>query len=166
MTPFVVDTNVLVVANGDNPEADIQCRLACVDRLNAFIEDQLVAIDDQGFIFEEYTKRVGWAGGPGVGAIFFKHVWNHQYDSKRVVRVSVTPSNDEGRGFEELPPNSFDPDDRKFLAVAVVEEAVVLNATDGDWEEHSDLMQTLAVEVHQLCPQHPSKQAASESRRS
>lgn len=164
MTPLVVDTNVLIAANQRRTHADMQCQYACIDKLTTAVE-QRVAIDVQGAIVEEYARHANWAGSPGVGDMFFKHVWNHQYDGTRVVRVRVTPSGDEGRGFEELPPNSFDPSDRKFLAVAVVEKAVVLNATDSDWEEHSDLMRSLAVEVHQLCPQHATKQAASESRR-
>ena len=57
-----------------------------------------------------------------------------------------------------LPENSFDRSDRKFLAVAVVAKAVVLNATDSDWVEHEELMQSLEVQVDQLCPQHASKE--------
>ena len=44
----------------------------------------------------------------------------------------MTPTEDDRRGFEELPENTFDPSDRKFLAVAIVANAVVLNATDTD----------------------------------
>ena len=62
-----------------------------------------------------------------MGDTFYKHVLNHLYQPDRVQKVAVTPS--EERGFEELPENTFDPSDRKFLAVAVVAKAVVLNAT-------------------------------------
>ena len=164
MTSFVVDTNVLVVANGRRTNADSECQLACIEKLTTVAGRHRVAIDEQGAIVEEYANNTSWVGGPGVGDMFFKHVVNNQYMSDRVIRVGVTPSRDELRGFEELPPNSFDPSDRKFLAVAVVARAVVLNATDSDWGEHADLMGTLAVEVHQLCPQHAGKQAASESK--
>ncbi|MCY4636784.1 MAG: hypothetical protein OXG04_20165 [Acidobacteria bacterium] len=53
--------------------------------------------------------------------------------------------------------DEFDRSDRKFLAVAVVGEAVVLNATDSDWHEHAALMDSLEVEVTQLCPRYASK---------
>ena len=72
-------------------------------------------------------------------------------------RVAVTPSDDDRRGFDELPENRFDRSDRKFLAVAVAAKAVVLNATDSDWGEHESLMDELGVEVKQLCPQHATK---------
>ena len=73
-------------------------------------------------------------------------------------RVTVTPSWDARRGFEDLPENAFDRSDRKFLAVAVVAEAGVLNATGGDWAVRTALMDELGVEVAQPCPQRVSKQ--------
>ena len=107
----------------------------------------------------EYGNLLNFAGGPGVGDMFFRHVFNYQYQGERVRRVAITPfeddpSEDDRRGFEELPENTFDRSDRKFLAVAVAAEAVVLNATDGDWNEHKELTDDLGVEVEQLCPQH------------
>ena len=117
-----------------------------------------VAIDDTGLILEEYRGHLSFAGQPGVGDAFFKHVFDFQYQGVRVLRVPVTLSDNERRGFEELPRNSFDPSDRKFLAVAVVAEAVVLNATDSDWAEQRPLMDRLGVEVDQLCPQYAQKQ--------
>ena len=89
--------------------------------------------------------------------MFFKHLVDRQYAQDRVCRVTIIGSDDDHRGFEELPVNDFDPSDRKFLAVAVVADTVVLNATDSDWEEHADLMNELGVEVDQLCPRHASK---------
>ena len=94
-----------------------------------------------------------------MGDQFFIHVINNQYVETRVQRAAVTPIDDERRSFEELPENNFDLSDRKFLAVAVSAEAVVVNATDSDWGEQRELMDALGVEVEQLCPQHASKGA-------
>ena len=99
------------------------------------------------------------SGGRSVGDQFFIHVINNRYDETRVQRIAVTPIDDERRSFEELPENTFDRSDRKFLAVAVSAEAVVLNATDSDWGEQRELMDGLGVKVEQLCPQHASKGA-------
>ena len=167
MKPFVVDTNVLRVANGhgDTP-ADMQCQLNCIKKLNAIKESQLVAVDDRDDIIKEYRKHVRQDSSKrssGVGDEFFQHVFDNQHTGVRARRFPVTPSKDDRRGFEELPPNSFDRSDRKFLAVAVVAKATVLNATDSDWEEHSDLMENLEVKVVQLCPQHATKQTPSKS---
>ena len=157
MTTIVVDTNVAVAANGgSSTHADLLCQQACVGKLVSLVARGTVAIDDAGLILREYAKYLCRSGKPGVGDVFFKHVWNHQYLGDRVRRVSVTQSANEQKGFEELPDNTFDPSDRKFLAVAAVSRSVVLNATDHDWSEHPALLHQLGVHVDQLCPQHVS----------
>ena len=159
MTVFVVDTNVAIAANGRATHADLQCQRSCVERLAAVVKEETIAIDDAGLIFDEYTRHLRRSGQPGVGDLFLKHVFDHQYQSARVRRVTLQRSADARRGFEELPENTFDPSDRKFLAVAVVARAVVLNATDSDWDEQTALLHRLRVQVRQLCPQHASKAA-------
>ena len=152
MAVFVVDTNVARAANGRNTHVGIRCQLRCTEKLRIVIERNVVALDDIGFILEEYRKQLNFSGAPGMGEVFFRHIFNNQYRSKRVQRVAVAPSSNDRKGFEELPENSFDRSDRKFLAVAVVAKAVVLNATDSDWSEHHALMDELEVEVQELCP--------------
>lgn len=157
MTGVVVDTNVAMAANGRGTHADLACQAACVARLKAVVARETVILDETGLIFAEYAKRLHWAGAPGMGDAFFKHVFDNQYRAGRCRRVPIVPLDDEPRGFEELPANSFDPSDQKFLAVAVVGRATVLNATDSDWAEHAALVSGLAVKVEQLCPQHAAK---------
>ena len=157
MTAFVVDTNVAIVANGRRTHADLQCKMLCVKKLRSVVANEVVAIDDKGEILREYKNRLNFSGMPGLGDRFFKHVFDYQYRGDRVRRTPITPSADDGRGFEELPENRLDRSDRKFLAVAVVANAVVLNATDSDWDEHKALTEALGVQVEQLCPQHASK---------
>ena len=154
MTAFVVDTNVAIVANGCAAQVDELCQLTCVRTLKSLVAEGVVAIDDGMLILNEYKRRLNFSGKPGVGDAFFKHVFDNQCQSDRVRRVRVTPSANDRRCFEELPENSFDPEDRKFLAVAVAENAVVLNAADRHWSQHTALMAQLSVDVCQLCPQH------------
>ena len=148
--------NVAIVANGREAEtnADANCQLSCVETLRNVVAEEVVAIDNQRLILQEYRNRLDSSGRPGVGDAFFKHVWDHQHQDGRVQQVVVTPCDDDSRGFEELPENAFDRSDRKFLAVAVVARALVLNATDSDWREQQALMDRLGVEVRQLCPQY------------
>ena len=154
MAAFVVDTNVAIAANGRDTHADARCQLHCVEQLKLVVQQETVAVDDKGLIVGEYRRNLNFAGAPGVGDAFSRYIFDNQYRDDRVRRVAVTPSDDDRRGFEELPENTFDRSDRKFLAVAVAANAVVLNATDNDWSEHEGLMQQLEVEVEQLCPQH------------
>ena len=157
MSVFVVDTNVAVVANRRHTHADAKCQLACIEELERVVRQGVVAVDENGVILDEYRGYLSHSGQPGVGDAFFKHIYDHQYRNRRVRRVPVTPSDDDRKGFEELPENSFDRSDRVFLAVAVVGKAIVLNATDSDWSEHDELIDSLGVTVEQLCPHHIRK---------
>ncbi len=161
MKPYVVDTNVAIAANGRRTHADLQCQLVCVVKLEDVCVRRIVAVDDGGLIFDEYKGRLHFAGAPGVGDKFFKHVFDHRYDKNRVRRVLITPSSDDRRGFEELPENDLDKSDRKFLATALVAGAAILNATDSDWSEQEAMTKQLEVTVRQLCPQHASKISSS-----
>lgn len=170
MTAFVVDTNVAIAANGrgTHTHADLCCQSACVKTLKRLVARETIAIDDTNLILDEYRKHwrthLNSAMSKGVGDEFFMHVFDHQYQVDRVRRVTVTPSEEDRRGFEELPENTFDRSDRKFLAVAVAAKAVVLNAMDSDWGEHKALMDELGVEVNELCPQHVARRGGRRQR--
>ncbi len=163
--PYVVDTNVAVAANGSaDAQGDARCQLSCIEALERLIECGVVVVDEvvdgtgsvRGhLIFEEYRDRLSF-GGPSVGNRFLKHVHDHMWGSERACRVRIEEAA-EDRGFRELPPNTFDPSDRKFLAAAVVAGADVLNATDSDWAEHRALTDRLGVSVLQLCPRYAVK---------
>lgn len=162
MIANVVDTNVAIAANGRNTHAELACQLECVKTLEDVCARQIVALDDGNRIFEEYKEHLSFAGIPGVGDKFFKYVFDHMYGGNRVHLVSITPCDDGSRGFDELPTNSLDKSDRKFLATAVAAKAdglnaTILNATDSDWNEQQDLTSKLGVTVRQLCPQHASR---------
>lgn len=159
---YVVDTNVAIAANARDTHADLACQKECVSALRSLVEGEVVAIDDDQLIIDEYRRHLRHSGTPGVGDMFFKHVFDNQYQPNRVRRVPISQVEDDERGFEELPPNAFDRSDRKFLAVAVVANATVVNATDSDWNENAALMSSLGVEVQQLCPQHATKPARRE----
>ena len=148
----VVDTNVAIVANGCATDADLDCQLACVEKLESLV-NEVVAVDEKGEIMHEYRKHLSYSK-PGVGNVFYKHLFDKQYGDDQVIRVPVTLSEHELRRIDELP----DRCDRKFLAVAVVASADILNATDGDWAEQEPLMTELGVEVRQLCPHYERRQ--------
>ncbi len=152
-----MDTNVAIVASGRS-HADLECQLACVEKLTELQRQGIVIVDAMGLIVEEYGRKLNRSGRPGLGDAFFKHVIDHQHGGKQVQRVHITCSADERRGFEELPENTLDRSDRKFLAVAVVSGAAILNATDSDWAEQTALLEQLQVDIEQLCPQHARKE--------
>ena len=149
----VVDTNVPIVANGRGTHADTKCRLACVEAIHTIQASQTVVIDEARAILTEYRRNLNLSGQPGFGDRFFKYVWDNQYSDARVRLVPITESDDKQRGFAELPENALDPSDRKFLAVAVVSGASIVNATDSDWQEQRELLERLSVRLVEVCPE-------------
>ena len=157
MTAFVVDTNVLVVANGRKTHADEPCQDWCRKKIESVLKDGIIAIDDKNEILSEYGRHLSDSGLSGLGNAFYKHLFIYQGYRDRVLRIPITNSADDRRGFDELPENTLDPSDRKFLAVAAKAKAVLLNATDSDWDEQKALIDKVGVKLDQLCPQHASK---------
>jgi hypothetical protein len=103
---------------------------------------------------EEYSKYLSYAGQPGVGDMYFKYLHDNQHAEKKIYTVNITALDDDSRGFDELPINKLDRSDRKFLATAVVAQAIIVNATDSDWAGQNELLKTVNIELKQLCPEH------------
>lgn len=162
LNKVVIDTNVAIMANGIDGKGekvvDSACHKICKLFLNNYADLEIV-VDEMGFILQEYSIHLKHAGRPGIGDAFFKYVFYNQYTSKKIHRVPITPILPiADKNFAELPQNStVDPSDRKFLATAIVAKATIVNATDSDWKEQSDLLKELAIEVIQLCPDHSCK---------
>ena len=114
----VVDTCVLIAANGmadASPVCADACRAALLQALN-----EMVALDDQWLILNEYFTYAHHSGQPGLGDAFAKRLRDQQFDPKVVRRVALTP--DEARVYEQFPDDDelvgFDRSDRPFVAVA------------------------------------------------
>lgn len=57
MNAVVIDTNVLLVANGSHLNVSVACRSECVTRLTARMKAGVVVIDDTYRILREYQTR-------------------------------------------------------------------------------------------------------------
>ena len=151
---WVVDSNVAIVANGKAQQVSAVCQICCIEFLQYAISPKspdVIALDNNGAIFDEYKKHLSFAGQPGVGDIFFKFIHDQMYSKNKIKLFVINPVNDESVGYRELPPNNLDQSDRKFLAVACVAKANIANATDTDWEQQKALVTSLGVTVKQLC---------------
>lgn len=73
--PLVIDTNVLIAANGQNcPQVTPACQLMCVQQLRHVQIHDVLVIDDSFNILREYQRQVSPTGQPGVGDAFLKWV--------------------------------------------------------------------------------------------
>jgi hypothetical protein len=162
MSAFVVDENVPIVANDSvhvrpkAPQADSRCRLACVQMLNRIVRSGTLVIDSEGQVLENYRAHLQHSGQPGVGDAFYKHIFDHQFDQKRVRRIALE-KNAEGE-FKDFPIDpalaTFDPSDRVYVAPAIAApHTPIVNAVDSDYSEHKTALEGAGVRVHEICPQ-------------
>lgn len=157
MNSYIIDTNVLITANGDYPKANYKDIFQC-QRFLLDMRKNLISIDSLGLIFKEYFNQVRRSGQPGMGDAFAKWLWDNQGYISKCELVEITPDIEGGRGFKEFPTDerlkNFDWEDRKFVAVAVTSknEAVICNATDSDWWDFRAVFKILGIEIKFLCP--------------
>ena len=154
MTRWVIDTNVPVVANGRHDGDKLlapECRDAAVRFLTeVHNEKQHVVLDAEGEVQAEYRKKLNPSGQPGVGDRFYQAVLS---DWTRCKRVSLSRCPD--GEYADLPQAvidaGFDPDDRKFAALAKRERIPVVNAVDSDWLDARDMLAKNEIRVKFLC---------------
>ncbi len=152
--------NVPVVANGKAPQANRNCRNACVDFLLYLTRSGMIVLDDRKLIIREYVKHLNKSGQPGLGDAFIRWVLDNQATMSRCEQVHVTPRNGDMEDLLEFPNvhslADFDRNDRKYVAVALGSQnnPLIVNAVDSDWWNFRVPFQQNGVQLKFLCPQH------------
>ena len=155
----VIDTNVLVSANGKSDHAGLDCQMTCINALEEVIKRKKVAIDTASQIIDEYRLHASHSGQPSVGDAFFKWLWLNQGNPRHCEQAPITPRPSDYRDFEEFPDDpvfsGFDRADRKFVAVARASQShpKILNATDSDWWDFRAELKRIGVKIDFLCPE-------------
>lgn len=158
MRAVVIDTNVMVVANGKAEQADLKCEQHCQEALVETQRSRLTVLDGDGRLFIEYRRNLSASGQPGLGDAFFKWLWDNQANSRHCELVPITPRHSRPGDFEEFPQDAqlegFDAADRKFVAVAraSAHAPTILNAVDPDWKEYEEPLRRHGVKIAFLCP--------------
>lgn len=157
---FVIDTNVLIIANGRHTFDDEDCQRVSKDTLES-AKQSIVTIDDNDEIILEYRKHCNFSGQPGVGDEFFRWLFYNKANPKFVEVVPITPVNGTYKEFPNSPKlQNFDYDDRKFVCVALKSkyEATVYNATDTrSWPVYDAVLIELGLNIENLCPKYIKK---------
>lgn len=139
---FVVDTNVLAVANGFADHLPDSARIECERFLLDLYRSGIVHIDSLNLIFDEYFRYASRAGQPGVADAFAKYLWDQQSNPSCCLKIEITPIDGDVLRFREtdgLPfVDTMDPADRKFVAVAFnspTPKPAICDASDNyDWD--------------------------------
>lgn len=152
----MIDTNVVLVANGAHADVSPDCVIECIDRLQALMESGRVVIDDAYRIVGEYLNNTTPKGNKKPGDVFVLWLLRNSANARRVEQVALTEQAPDV--FAEFPDAalqaSVDPSDRKFLAVAAAHPArpVVWQAADSKWLDWWQPLKAAGVSVEFLCP--------------
>lgn len=153
----VVDTNVILIANGQHAGVSATCMKACASRLYDIVQSGRVAIDDGYQILLEYQNKTTPRVGKRAGDAFVKWLLRNNTNAERCDRVALEVHDE--RGFEAFPDDArlgdFDPPDRKFVAIAAAhrDKPPILQAADSKWVRWAPALSGHGVKVDFLCPE-------------
>jgi len=153
-TPIVVDTNVLLVADGRS-DYSRQCASSCARRLQEIQSRHVVVLDSGREILREYGQKLPRTQQPGVGYNFWKWLINTKGGDGHCVWVEL--SKHATRGYVEFPDHpdllDFDPSDRKFVAVAAAhpERPEIVQAGDSRWWGWRVALESCGIKVAFPC---------------
>lgn len=151
---FVVDTNVLVTAEG-GAGASRGCAAQCQKRLTDIRHNGSVALDSGWLILNEYRANLPGRGQPGLGFRFFQWLLTVRSNPARCSMVRIHAH--DARSFEEFPDHEglkdFDWADRKFVAVAATHPArpVIIQATDSKWVGWRGALEECGIGIDLIC---------------
>jgi len=156
----VLDTNVLVFANGQDGDDDCSFKASA---LLADIQPEDVAVDVGGEIFSEYGRCVNSQVQNKVGPFLWA-----LYNVAR--RVPITP--DAEGSYSEFPTHlelaEFPRKDRKFVAVALKAGDHRLSAASDyrAWGHHETALVAAGINLNFICPHLMRLKDADAARRS
>lgn len=151
----VIDTNVLLVANGLHADVSPDCVTECVMRLQAMQRRGVTVIDDGFRILGEYQRKTSLNPPKGVGDVFLKWLLR-QSGTMQVEQIVLSETAE--HCFAEFPDPVleplFDAPDRKFAAVAHAhpDKPSIWQAADCKWLDWWPALRAKGVEVDFLCP--------------
>ncbi|MEQ1742394.1 MAG: hypothetical protein ABL869_07865 [Candidatus Nitrotoga sp.] len=155
MRVAVVDTNVVLVANGQHADVSPECVKTCVLALQDIMRSGKLALDEGFLILLEYQNKTLPKKGNRPGDAFVKWALNNRCNTKRVDQVPLLEHDE--RGFESFPEDAdlanFDAPDRKFVAVsgAHPHKPSIAQAADSKWLDWAPALQRHGIEVNFLC---------------
>jgi hypothetical protein len=152
--PIVVDTNVLLVAEGRSVYSR-KCAAACADKLKQIQSQHAVVLDRGREILNEYGNKVPHTRQPGLGYYFWKWLVNTRAGGDHCVWVDLTA--DAVKGYVEFPDHEglkhFDVSDRKFVAAAVAHPSrpKIVQAGDSKWWGWRDSLAECGIHLDFPC---------------
>ena len=158
MSAIVIDTNVLLVADGQATQMSGGCLQECLLRLEQAKATEQIVLDNKWIILGEYHRKLSPNRAPTPGSAFLKWLLTVQGVAEHVSFVTITPLDKEQTRFKEFPPDTaleaaFDPADRKFIATANAhpEKPPVLECADSKWLGWEGRLVAHGIHLEVLC---------------
>lgn len=151
----VVDTNVVLIANGQHQDVSPSCVKFCVLTLQKIINGERIALDDCFRILLEYQNKTKPHRGKRPGDLFVKWALRNNANAARCDQVILLDHPE--RGFTSFPDDpeleDFDAPDRKFVAVAAAhpQHPPIQQAADSKWLNWENALNRHGVRVLFLC---------------
>lgn len=155
MNVAVIDTNVILVANGQHQDVSPECVKTCALALQEVMCSGKLALDDGFLILLEYQNKTQPKKGNRPGDAFVKWALNNRCNTKLVDQVPLLKHDE--RGFESFPDDpdleNFDAPDRKFVAVsrAHPNQPSIAQAADSKWLDWAPALRRYGITVDFLC---------------
>ena len=152
----IIDTNVILVANGQHNNVGPDCFAACALRLQTIMSDHRIALDEGFEILQEYQNKTRSMPSNRTGDAFVKWALRNRVNPRKCDLVALKPHS--GRVYDSFPEDArlenFDPPDRKFVAVSAAhpEHPTILQAADSKWIDWEPALKGHDISVEFLCP--------------
>jgi hypothetical protein len=151
----VVDTNVILVANGQHDNVGSECVADCAVKLESIMSHGRIALDSKFEVLSEYQNKTQPVRAKRPGDVFVKWVLQNRSNIDRCDSVSLEENPQ--RKYEAFPDDyrlaTFDESDRKFVAIASAhpQKPGILQATDSKWLAWTGALNDHGVTVEFLC---------------
>ena len=151
----IVDTNVVLIANGQHQDVSPTCVKDCALALQAIMREERIALDDGFRILREYQNKTQPKRGNRPGDAFVKWALRNNANAARCDQVPLQA--DPVRGFASFPDDAelgdFDAPDRKFVAVAAAHPGhpLIQQAADSKWLNWEAALNRHGVQVLFIC---------------
>ncbi len=164
----IIDTNVALTASGTNSQASKECQRICISVIRQVLSDEvLVIIDDNNEVLREYRQNIYPDHKGSLAEQFMIHALTNQFFEGRVKRIKLEknafgqyadyPDNDDNWTTNDVRCKRFDPDDKKWVALALRfksetgTDAPIVNAADRCWIAFAAQLQSVGVALEILC---------------
>ncbi len=168
MAPKIIDTNVPLTAAGLNSNASKHCQLSCVSVLEAILAGKItVVIDAKSEVLREYNRRIHPDYKGSLAEQFMLYMLQYRTIASRVHTQELRY--DDSENYVDYPDSDdtwttdvnhcerFDPDDKKWVALAVRfkkdtgADAPIVNAADRCWLAFEPHLESVDVKLEVLC---------------